>query len=139
MEFGIVLLVLTSAGSLPAIAQVNERTIITKDDPRSPLKIMSVHTKGRQVESNKPFVDDDDWLKELAVDVRNDSGKPVTFLQVELFFPRPEPHTKKPGTSYTLDFGENPFRYDSAEAMPLLNVKSVSPGEHLRFHLLTTR
>ena len=45
MEFGIVLLVLTSAGSWQALAQVNDRTIISKDDPRSPVKIISVRTK----------------------------------------------------------------------------------------------
>ena len=135
MEVGIALLVLTSAGSLPALAQGNERTIMTKDDPRSPVKIVSVSTKGRKVEPNRPFVEDDDWLKELTVDVRNDSDKTLTFLQLELFFPRPQPHTKEPGATFTLDFGDNPFRYDSAAAIPAPTVASVSPGEHLKVML----
>ena len=59
MECGIVFLVLTSTRALQAFAQVNERAIVTKDDPRSPVKIMNVRTKGIKVESNKPFVDDD--------------------------------------------------------------------------------
>jgi hypothetical protein len=139
IEFGIVVLVLTSAGSLQAFAQVNERTIIIKDDRRSPVEIMSVRTKGRRVESNTPFVDDDDWLKELTVDVRNASDKTLSFLQLELFFPRPRPDAKKPGTSFTLDFGDNPFSYDSAAAMPALSVKPISPGEHLEITLTDNR
>jgi len=139
IEFGIVVLVLTSAGSLQVFAQVNERTIIIKDDRRSPIKIMSVHTKGRKVESNQPFVDDDDWLKELTVDVRNASDKMLSFLQLELFFPRLQPDAVKPGTSFTLDFGDNPFGYDSAAAMPLLSVTPISPGEHLEISLTENR
>ena len=138
-EFGIVLLMLTSACSLQAFAQVNERVIVTKDDPRSPVKIMNVRTKGRKVESNRSFVDDDDWLKGLTVDVRNDSDKTLTFLQLELFFPRPEPDAKKPGVSFALDFGDDPFRYDSASAMPPLSVKPLSPGEHLEITLTDDR
>ena len=139
MELGIVLLVLTSAGSWQALAQVNDRTIISKDDPRSPVKIISVRTKGRNIESMRPFVDDDDWLKDLTVDVRNDSDKTLTFLQLELFFPRPEQDAKKPGASFTLDFGDSPFRYDSAAAMPPLSVKPVSPGETLQITLTDDR
>ena len=139
MEFGIVLVVLTSAGLLQAFAQVNERSIIAKDDPRSPVKIMNVRTKGKKVELNRPFVDDDDWLKGLTVDLRNDSNKPLIFLQLELFFPRPEFDAKKPGASFTLDFGDNPFSYDSASAMPPLSVKPVSPGEHLEITLTDNR
>ena len=138
MEFGVVLLVVTSAGSLQAFAQGNERAIIVKDDPRSPVKIMNVRTKGRKVESNKPFVDDDDWLKGLTVDVRNDSDKTLTFLQLELFFPRSEP-AKKSGASFPLDYGDDPFSYDSASAMPPLSVKPISPGEHLGITLTDNR
>lgn len=139
LEFGIVSLVLTFAGSVQALAQVNERTIVTKNNPRSPVKLMSIRTKGREVESNKPFVDDDDWLKELTVDVRNDSDKTLTFLQLELYFPRPDSNAEKPGASFTLDFGDNPFSYDSSAAMPPLSVKSISPGEHLKFVLTDNR
>src|SRR6185503_18739767 len=126
MDLGIVLLVLTSASSLHAFAQGNERAIYIKDNPRSPVKIMNVRTNGRKVESNKPFVDDDDWLKGLTVDVRNDSDKSLTFLQLELFFPRSEPDAKKPGASFPLDYGDDPFSYDSASAMPPLSVKPIS-------------
>ena len=139
MELGILLLVLISAGSDQALAQVNERAIITKDDRRSPVKIMNVSTKGRKIELNTPFVDDDDWLKGLTVDVRNDSDKILTFLQLELFFPRLEPDAKKPGASFPLDFGDSPFRYDSAAAMPPLSVKPVSPREHLEITLTDDR
>lgn len=139
MEFGVVLLVLTSAGWLQAFAQVNERAIITKDDQRSPVKIMNVRTKGRKIESNTPFVDDDDWLKGLTIDVKNDSDKTLTFLQLELFFPRPEPDAKKPGASFSLDYGYDPFSYDSASAMPPLSVKPIAPGEHLGITLTDNR
>jgi hypothetical protein len=138
---GMVLLVSPSAASPQAAALVApallnpdhqnlERTIVTKDDRRSPVKILRVRTKGREVESNKTFAEGDDWLKDLAVEVTNTSDKTVTFIQIELFFPRAEPETEKPGAIFNLDFGDNPFRFESAADMPPLSVKPVLPGGH---------
>ena len=115
--------------------QNRPRTITIKGDRRSPLKIRTIRTKGKQVEPDKEIFDIDDWLKQLTVEMRNDSGKTVSFVQVELFFPRLDPDAKQPGSSFTLDFGDNPFAFDNAAAMPPIRVKPLSPGEHLEITL----
>lgn len=115
--------------------QDRQRIITIKGDDRSPLKIRTIRTKGKQVEPDKEILDTDDWLKHLTVEMRNDSGKTVTFVQVQLFFPKLDPDRKQPGSSFTLDYGDDPFAFDSAAAMPPLRVKPVSPGEHLAITL----
>lgn len=115
--------------------QDRQRIIIIRGNDRSPLKIRSIRTKGKQVEPDKEILDTDDWLKQLTVEIRNDSGKTVTSVQVGLFFPRLDPNAKQPGSAFSLDYGDSPFAFDSAEAMPPLRVKPVSPGEHLEITL----
>jgi hypothetical protein len=122
------------ARAIPAV-QNRQRTITVKDDRRSPLKIRTIQTKGKQVEPDKEIFDSDDWLKQLTVEMRNESSKTVTFVQVELFFPRLDPDVKQPGSSFSLDYGDNPFAFDNAAAMPAVRVKPVSPGAHLEITL----
>jgi hypothetical protein len=116
----------------PALAvQGQERRIVKKDDLRSPVKITVMRAKGREVQSNKRFLDEDDWLDGLTVEVANTSGKTVTFLDVELFFPRPKEDAPEPGAVWHLQYGDSPFRYESPEAMPALRVKPIAPGDFL--------
>jgi hypothetical protein len=115
--------------------QDRQRIITIKGDDRSPLKIRTIRTKGKQVEPDKEILDTDDWLKQLTVELRNDSKKTVTFVAVGLLFPRLDPDAKQPGSSFTLDYGDDPFAFDNAEAMPPLRVKPVLPGEHLEITL----
>ncbi len=112
-------------------AQGQERRIVRKDDPRSPVTINVMRAKGREVKSNKRFLDEDDWLEGLTIEVANTSGKMVTFVQVQLFFPRPEEDPPQPGAVWYLRYGDSPFRYESAEAMPPPGVKPIPPGDIL--------
>ena len=115
----------------------SERIIVSKEN-RSPVKIRTIRLKGKEVEANKTFRENDDWLKELAVEVTNESEKAVTFVQIQLFFPRPNSNSeaRKPGVSFTLDHGDNPFAYDTAASMPpLLRVKPLLRRESLEVAL----
>lgn len=116
----------------PALAaQGQERRMVKKDESRSPVKIHSMRAKKRVVQSNKRFVDGDDWLNGLAIEVANASGKTVTFVDIELFFPRPDEDGPQPGAAWHLHYGDNPFSYESSEAMPPRRVKPVLPGAFL--------
>lgn len=126
------LMLAISSASTFSLADERERRIALKDDHRCPLKISSVKAKGKQIDTSKPFIDGDDWLRGLTVEVVNPSELTVTFVQVELFFPHPD---KKPGASFTIDYGDNPFRYNSAAEMPLLSVKPVLPGGNVELGL----
>ena len=113
----------------PALAaQGRQPRMVKKDQSRSPVKIHAMRAKKKEVQSNKRFVDGDDWLNELAIEVANASGKTVNFVDVELFFPRPEEDGPRPGAVWHLRYGDNPFGYESAEAMPARRVKPVLPG-----------
>lgn len=133
---GVLLLAsLTPQQLVPLALQDRQRTIIIKGDDWAPMKIQTIRTKGKQVEPDKEFFATDDWLKQLTVELRNDSKKTVTFVSVGLFFPRLDPDAKQPGAGFSLDYGDDPFAFDSAETMPPLRVKPVLPGEHLAITL----
>jgi hypothetical protein len=63
-----------------------ERIIVIRTHFNPPIKIGLVKTKGREIKTNKRFLEDDDWFKELTVGVANDSGKTVTYVGVEVLF-----------------------------------------------------
>lgn len=117
------------------VAQQLERLILKKGDEKAPVKISGVRAKGRRVDANKPFVDEDDWLKGLTFELANASGKTVTFILVQMVFPHPERTRKQPGAAVFIEYGDNPFNHKTAEAMPPLRVKPVLPGDFLELPL----
>lgn len=102
----------------------NERTITRKADFHPPISITMVKAKDRVIETGRPFTDSDDWFNGLELKIRNDSDKTVTYVSVELTFHRPDDLP----ASWRLEYGVDPFRYDSAESMPRSEVNPVSPG-----------
>lgn len=108
---------------------------ISKKGGRAPVKVSNIRAKGKVVAVNKPFVDSDDWLKELTIELANASGKTVTFVMVQLFFPQPDRSLKQPGAAVFMEYGDNPFNYESAAAMPALRVKPLLPGDVLELTL----
>ena len=116
----------------PALAaQGQERRMVRNDDRKSPVKIRAMRAKQKEIQSNKRFLDGDDWLDGLTIEVVNSSGKTVTFVEVELFFPRPVEDAAEPGAVWHLRYGDSPFRYESPEAMPAPRVKTIAPGDFL--------
>jgi hypothetical protein len=115
-------------------SQVQERVIIREGDYKTPVRINSIHAKGRAIVSNKKFLDDDDWLNGLAVEIANRSDKTITFLEVMLIFRRPEGHSGPPAV-WNLKYGDNPFRYEMLQGMPTPHVKPVMPLDYIELKL----
>src|SRR5687768_13911519 len=116
-----------------ALPPQRERTIVRKGG-KAPVKIKEVRAKGR-VLPTKPFIDGEDWLKGLTVKLANHSGKTVTFLNVQVVFPHPERALKKPGAAVFLKYGDNPFNYQSHEALPPAKVNPALPGDYVELTL----
>jgi hypothetical protein len=130
---------LTGAYSLSpfqaSITQQRERLILKKGDDKAPVKINGLRAKGQIVLPNKPFMEGEDWLKELSIELANTSDKTVSFVMIQVFFPHPDRSVKKPGAALFIEYGDNPFNYKSTEAMPPLRVKPILPGDLLELTL----
>lgn len=78
--------------------------IVTKNHwNNEPVEITGVHINGKQVGNDVPFSADDDWMRELSIDVKNISGKNISYMRFELLFPlkdSPRPHYYAEGVEY---------------------------------------
>jgi hypothetical protein len=69
-------------------AQSNERTVNLYHWRNEPLKILSIKVKDKEIKPNEKFVDeDDDWFRDLAVEVENVSDKTIVYIDIHLAFP----------------------------------------------------
>lgn len=116
-----------------AVSEAQRERMVLKKGGKAPVKINKIRAKGQTLPA-KPFVDGEDWLKGLTVEVANTSGKTVTFLMIQVLFPHPEREHKKPGAVVFMEYGDNPFNYESAAATPL-KVKPLLPGDYLELKL----
>lgn len=75
-----------------------------------PMKVIGIKVKGKPIEADKEFVEDDDWLKSLTIRLKNVSDKPVVFIEISLNFPSVEehPYGPEPGYVYDLSYGRAP-------------------------------
>jgi len=115
--------------------QSNQRVVHKKSDFSPPVDITLAKTKRGPIKFKESFLDGDDWLRGLTVSVANASGKTVTFIGVEIFFKRPGEHSGEPGALWHLEYGDDPFRYQSETDMPALRVKPVPPGGTVEIQL----
>ena len=119
-----------------AQSDVRERTVV-KRGKRAPVKLLTVKTNGQKVKNGKLVATDEDWLRDFSVEVFNSSGKPITFIQLELYFPRSQGDPRL-GAAYSVWYGDNPFHYESASAMPALRVPPIQPGDTIELKLTDT-
>src|SRR5262245_31688172 len=89
------------------------KSIAKTGDVKSPMKIKTIWSKAKAIQSNESFSDGDDWLRGLGMDLANASGKTIVFFEVELFFPPTETDKHQPGIVWYLQYGHNPFHYAS--------------------------
>lgn len=122
-------------GETPGQDQSEERVVNKKSDFSPPMDITLAKTRKGPIKFNRKFLEDDDWFKGLTVSIANTSGKTVTFISVEISFNRPEKQSEELGALWHLDYGDNPFRYQSESAMPPLRVKPVFPGDTVEISL----
>ena len=113
----------------------NQRVVHKKSDFSPPVDITVAKTRKGPIKFDGKFLEDDDWFKGLTVSIANTSGKTVTFISVEISFNRPAEQSEELGAVWHLDYGDNPFRYQSESVMPPLRVKPVSPGDTVEIRL----
>jgi hypothetical protein len=119
---------------LPVIgfSQRQERVIDKVSWRHEPVKIVKLKTKGKAIEPGQKFLEEDDWLKGLTATVKNISDKPVSRIELDLSFPRPEGSSEEtPTFSEKMIYGRDPSDASDAEAQ-----KQVLPGESVDVKLL---
>lgn len=119
----------------PSLARISvqhlERRIEKKRMPSQPGKITEVKNKKLKFSDEGVVVDDDEWLDGLTVEVKNTSGKAITFIEVALDFPRGE--NDDPRLPAPLVF---PLRYGTREKPDgTTDRPSVKPSETVRLTL----
>lgn len=117
---------------LPAVKtagqQGQERMIVKKLDFNPPVKITGVRTKKGVIKTDEKFVDDDDWFKGLTVSVTNTSGRPVTYIDVEVLYQRPQDQAQEPPFVTHLEYGRMykwPEKSDPPKAKPILPGRTI--------------
>lgn len=106
--------------------QDKERVIVKLGKRDNPVKITLVKTKKGVVKTGKNFTDEDDWFKGLTISVGNASSKTITYLVVELFFPRPEVQQGQLPLAYPLSIGRLTSRSGS---VPTRNFNPILSGD----------
>jgi hypothetical protein len=90
------------------LRQNQERLIKQKSWKNEPVKISKLKIKGKGFAMGQKFLEEDDWLKNLTISVKNVSGKNITFLSLTLDFPKPEDSTEVPA-AFSIEYGRNPL------------------------------
>ena len=120
---------------LSSVNEPQDRIIAMKSDFSPPVRIITLKTRKGVVESDKTFPDDDDWLKGLTVRLDNESGKRLTYVDVEVLFRRPDNQAYEPPGVWHLEYGQNPLRYTTGEALPPVRVKPIEDGDTFEIRL----
>jgi hypothetical protein len=117
-----------------------QRRIVTKlETNKDPVKVTFVKTKKGAVEMGKEFMGDDDWFKGLKVSIKNSSGKAITYISIEMFFPREnspvlaqshDPMQTLP-YAYTLGYG---WKINMSDAPPV-GFKPTAPDKQIDLEL----
>ena len=137
------LLALTLSLPFGASTQTGQRNRIIEEtsNPDCPVKMVSITSSRHAIKSKEPFMDDDDWLKGLEVEVVNKSDKTVTHVGIYLWLERPPSQAGQPPGFWDLNYGTNPFSM-SAEEAALANknkskskIKPILPGETVYIEL----
>ena len=139
------LLALTLSLPFGASTQTGQRKRIIEEtsNPDCPVKIVSITNSRHPIKSKEPFLEDDDWLKGLEIEVVNKSDKRVTHVGIYLWLERPPSQAGQAPGFWDLNYGTNPFSM-SAEEAALANkskskskskIKPILPGETVYIEL----
>ncbi|OLE51949.1 MAG: hypothetical protein AUG51_20355 [Acidobacteria bacterium 13_1_20CM_3_53_8] len=103
-------------------AQVQDRIVEHTPFPHEPIQIVGASVSGKHFRLNERIDEDENWLKKLAITVKNVSPKTIIFINMYYDFPE----TKATGNimAFPITYGRNPqAAINSGEAKRLL------PGE----------
>lgn len=110
------------------VTQTQARIIVTNKDPETPVEILAIKAKKRELQTDTEFLDDEDWLKGFTIRVANRSTKSITFVEVFMFFHRTKDQTAGLTAGWPLIVGIDPFppRISGQVAM-----QPVEPGNEI--------
>jgi hypothetical protein len=101
----------------------------------SPVDIVGIKVKSTVVEPSHKFIAEDDWLNGLTFTIRNVSDKPISYLDIELYFPAPS-GSQVDGALHQLRYGWEPIHPNNSDAGN--KTKSIMPGDTLDLTLSET-
>ena len=113
-------------------AQEQERTINKMSWKDEPVKIIELKTKNKTVELDKRFSEKEDWWKGITATVKNISDKPISRIELDLSFIRPEGTSEEiPTYGVSMIYGRDPL-----EVLDNERQKEILPGESVDIRLL---
>lgn len=108
--------------------QDKEREIKKMNWPKEPVKIGKLKAKGAIIALGEKFHAEDDWLKGLTFSVKNTSEKTITYLEIELSFPRDKSAQAEPDAHDRIMYGQYPA-LPGEIATPHPDQPPLRPGE----------
>jgi len=76
----------------PSAAQQSQQRLISRFpiEKDAPIEITDIQVNGKSISFDQKFFADDDWVKGLAISLKNKSNRKIIFASFQLFFPRQE-------------------------------------------------
>lgn len=97
-----------------------------------PISIRAVRINGKKMRRNEKFIDKDDWLRSLTVEVKNKSQKGVLFASIQLQFPRPRT-SDEPFAIEAIEYGDSRILTHPADDSD--RIVKIAPGQTVEFRL----
>lgn len=114
--------------------QNRDKVIEKIKDFNPPVDITLVKSRAGVVELDKKFLADEDWFKGLTINVHNKSDKPITYMSLHLYFPRPKEQESERDFGFTLQYGVNPI-WVKQKGLSIHSATPVLPGEKVELTL----
>lgn len=111
-----------------------DRVLERVKDFNPPVDITLTRSRFGIIEADKKFSADEDWFKGLTVRVLNKSGKPITYVSLHLYFPRPKGQENERDLGFTLQYGVNPI-WMRQKGLSIPPATSIPPGEQVEITL----
>ncbi len=102
------ILILAAGIVRPSLARDGKRPVIRRlpVEKNEPLAITDVKVDGRSVSLNEEFFASENWIRTLAISVKNISDKPILYSSVGMVFPRP-PNSEDSPLRYSVGHGND--------------------------------
>jgi hypothetical protein len=104
------------------------------NDFSPPVEITLLKSRIGVVELDRKFSADEDWFKGLRVNVRNNSERPLTYISLHLYFPRPKEQENDREFGFTLQYGVNPI-WMKQKGVYIPPTTPVPPGDSVELSL----
>jgi hypothetical protein len=127
-----------SRGQNREAAQEGDRVIERVKHFNPPAEISLVKSRIGTIELDKKFSAGEDWFEGLAVGVHNKSEKPISYISLHLYFPRPKEQQGMNDLGFSLQYGVNPiWARRNGIAMPA--AAPIQPGNKVEITLPDNR